>query len=92
MCLGRRGHESLIYEVKDQLCGRVPSVVILSVGGGGLLCGILQGLHSVGWEDVPVLALETEGAASFNACVQTKQWVAINEITRWVWSFCYFMS
>ena len=73
---------SLVFEVKDQLCGRVPDVVILSVGGGGLLCGVLQGLHQVGWDHVPLLALETQGAHSYNACVKTQQWVALDEITR----------
>ena len=78
----RRGHASLVLEVKEQLSGRVPDLVVLSVGGGGLLCGVLEGMHQVGWTSVPVLAMETEGAASFNACVHAEQWVAINEITR----------
>lgn len=32
----------------------------------GLLCGILEGLHKVGWSDVPIIACETQGAHSFN--------------------------
>jgi hypothetical protein len=27
--------------------------VVVSVGRGGLLCGLLEGLHQVGWTDVP---------------------------------------
>jgi L-serine/L-threonine ammonia-lyase len=36
-----------------------PSVVITVVGGGGLLVGVVQGLHKAGWSDVPVIACET---------------------------------
>jgi threonine dehydratase len=39
--------------------------IIASVGGGGLLCGIYEGLARHGWKDVTVVAAETEGAASF---------------------------
>ena len=44
-----------------------PDVIILSVGGGGLLCGVQRGLERVGWTDVEVTAVETNGAASFAA-------------------------
>ena len=80
--LCRSGHSSVMVEIKQQLCGRRPDLVILSVGGGGLLCGVLQGLHQEGWSSVPVLAIETEGAASLNACVCAGRWVALDEITR----------
>jgi L-serine/L-threonine ammonia-lyase len=61
------GHASMIDELVAQ-CPQ-PDVVVVSVGGGGLLCGILAGLHRNGWIGVPVLAVETEGAASFAASV-----------------------
>jgi L-serine/L-threonine ammonia-lyase len=62
------GHATLIHEVAE---GPVrPRAVVASVGGGGLLCGLLQGLHDVGWMDVPVLAVETEGAASYKAALE----------------------
>ena len=53
-----------------------PSHIVASVGGGGLLCGILEGLKRQseggqgreGWaKGVGVVAAETEGAASFAA-------------------------
>jgi threonine dehydratase len=44
-----------------------PDCIVLSVGGGGLLVGVQQGLKRNGWADVQVLAVETEGAASFAA-------------------------
>lgn len=38
--------------------------VICSVGGGGLLCGIVEGLGRLGWKDTEVVAVETDGAHS----------------------------
>jgi L-serine/L-threonine ammonia-lyase len=58
-----RGHASLVDEVA--ISGVKPDAVVLSVGGGGLLCGVMEGLHRNGWADVPVIAVETKGAASF---------------------------
>jgi len=62
------GHASLIDEVAAS--GLKPDAVVLSVGGGGLLSGVVEGLKRNGWDDVPVLAVETTGAASLNAAVQ----------------------
>lgn len=59
------GHASMIEEIKDD--GIKPDVVLLSVGGGGLLCGVQRGLERVGWNDVQIVAVETQGAASFAA-------------------------
>ena len=59
------GHATLIEEVAR--IAPAPAAVVVSVGGGGLLCGVLEGLERVGWADVSVLAVETEGAASFAA-------------------------
>ena len=72
------GHASLIHEVAE--AGPKPDAVVTVVGGGGLLCGILQGLHEVGWADVPVLAVETEGAASFTAAVAAGHLVTLDRI------------
>jgi L-serine/L-threonine ammonia-lyase len=58
-----QGHASMIDEVAQ--AGLVPDAVVLSVGGGGLLCGVLEGLHRNGWQQVPVVAVETAGADSF---------------------------
>lgn len=82
LCTCRSGHASLVEEVKEQLAGVVPDLVVVSVGGGGLMCGVLEGLHRVGWSCVPLLAMETEGADSLNACVRAGQWVALDKITR----------
>lgn len=72
----------MVDEIKSQLRGVVPDLVVLSVGGGGLMNGVLEGLHRVGWEDVPVLALETQGCHSLNECVRTGEWTQLDKITR----------
>lgn len=58
-----RGHATLIDEVAA--AGLTPDAVVLSVGGGGLLCGVIEGLHRNGWDRVPVIAVETEGADAY---------------------------
>lgn len=77
-----KGHSSLITEVAASLGpGVKPGAVLMSVGGGGLLCGIIQGLKDVGWTDVPVVAMETVGADCFNAAVKAGRVVTLDDIT-----------
>lgn len=73
------GHGTLIDEAAKQ--GPKPDAVVLSVGGGGLLCGVVAGMDRNGWGDVPVLACETEGAASFAAAVAAGEIVELEGIT-----------
>jgi L-serine/L-threonine ammonia-lyase len=73
------GHESLIAEVAAE--GLRPDAVVVSVGGGGLLCGLLQGMHAVGWTAVPVLAVETEGTASYAASLKAGRLVTLERVT-----------
>jgi L-serine/L-threonine ammonia-lyase len=56
------GHATMIDEVVR--AGVRPDAVVLSVGGGGLLCGVINGLRRNGMTGVPVIAVETEGADS----------------------------
>jgi L-serine/L-threonine ammonia-lyase len=72
------GHGTIIEEVAKE--GQKPGSVVVAVGGGGLLCGVLAGLHRVGWQDVPVLAVETKGAASFAATFAARSLVTIEKI------------
>lgn len=74
-----QGHASMIDEVFRS--GLEPDAIVLSVGGGGLLCGVAEGLHRNGWADVPILAVETEGAASFRAAVTAGHPVELDRIT-----------
>lgn len=79
----RKGHNSIIHEMKDSLEAK-PGAIILSVGGGGLLCGVVSGLQEVGWLDVPIIAMETRGADSYNAAIKAGRLVTLPDITRYV--------
>ncbi|MCH9627128.1 MAG: Phenylserine dehydratase [Chlamydiales bacterium] len=72
------GHRTLIDEVYKKV--RKPGAVLVAVGGGGLLCGILEGMHQIGWHDVPVITAETEGAASYAASIQAEKVIWLNEV------------
>jgi L-serine/L-threonine ammonia-lyase len=58
------GHATMVDEVAA--AGLKPDAVVLSVGGGGLLSGVIQGLRAQGWHEVPVVAVEAEGADSLD--------------------------
>jgi len=78
------GHATMIEEVQAQLAevgSAPPSAVALSVGGGGLLLGACVGMQRCGWDAVPILAAETEGAASLSATVAAGRIVALPSIT-----------
>jgi L-serine/L-threonine ammonia-lyase len=73
------GHATLIDEcVAD---GVEFDAVVCSVGGGGLFCGMVEGLRRNGLAQVPVVAVETEGAASLRAALQAGQLVTLPAIT-----------
>jgi L-serine/L-threonine ammonia-lyase len=57
-----KGHSTIIDELVEE--GTRADLIVLLVGGGGLLSGVVEGLrrHNL---DIPVLAVETAGAASF---------------------------
>src|SRR5262249_7484081 len=46
------GNATLVEELVAD--GVKPGLIVLSVGGGGLLCGVVDGLEAAGWGDVPV--------------------------------------
>lgn len=73
------GHSTLVDELKNQ--GPKPDLIVCSVGGGGLLCGIVEGLWKNDWADTPVMAVETHGAASLHASVEAGRLVSIDSIT-----------
>lgn len=74
-----QGHATLIDEVFR--FGLKPDAVVLSVGGGGLMSGVVEGLHRNGWSDIPVVAVETTGAASFQAALKAGHTVELEQIT-----------
>uniref|UniRef100_A0A8C5TSI2 L-serine deaminase n=1 Tax=Malurus cyaneus samueli TaxID=2593467 RepID=A0A8C5TSI2_9PASS len=74
------GHASLVRELKDSLEAK-PGAVVVAVGGGGLLAGVVAGLHQVGWQDVPIIAAETHGAHSFHEALKAGRLVTLPDIT-----------
>lgn len=88
------GHESLVYELKQQLAdlhntssllngstNKAPDAIVCSVGGGGLFNGIMQGMDNLGWGSTQVVAVETAGADSLNAALQAKEHISLPAIT-----------
>ena len=73
------GHASIINEIAKE--NITPDAVVLSVGGGGLLCGVVEGLQNNGWHDVPILAVETQGADSLSTASLANQHIGIDNIT-----------
>ncbi|XP_018608416.1 L-serine dehydratase/L-threonine deaminase-like [Scleropages formosus] len=74
------GHTSLVQELQAELEVK-PGAIVLSVGGGGLLCGVVEGLRRANWGDVPIIAMETIGADSLNAALRAGELVTLSEIT-----------
>ncbi len=74
-----RGHSSLVDEVAESH-GK-PDLVVVTVGGGGLLCGVLEGMHRNNWSDVPLIAVETLGAESLHAAIAAGEAVELAAIT-----------
>lgn len=73
------GHASMIDEVVRS--GHEFDCVIASVGGGGLMAGVIEGLRRNDLSDVPVIAVETEGAASLAASLEAGCLTTIPAIT-----------
>jgi L-serine/L-threonine ammonia-lyase len=63
------GHATMAEEILEQLEGP-PDALVCSVGGGGLFCGLMQGLDAAGQSGVRVMAVETEGAHSLALSLQ----------------------
>ena len=73
------GHSTLIDEVVE--AGLEFDAVVTAVGGGGLFCGIAEGLRQHGLNHVPVIAVETDGAASLQASLSAGELVSLPAIT-----------
>lgn len=73
-----KGHSTMVDEIVEDL-GK-PDVIVLAVGGG-LLCGVVEGLQGHGLTDVPVIAVETEGTASLAASLRAGGLVTLEKIT-----------
>lgn len=66
------GHSTLVDEIANQLEAEAedgqlspPGAIVVSVGGGGLLCGVLEGCARRKLSSTAVIASETDGASCF---------------------------
>lgn len=73
-----QGYTSLIEELKMDGCK--PQAIIVSVGGGGLFTGLIEGLHTLQWQEVALITAETQGAASLATAMQEKKRVRLEKI------------
>uniref|UniRef100_A0A3Q4HTY1 L-serine ammonia-lyase n=1 Tax=Neolamprologus brichardi TaxID=32507 RepID=A0A3Q4HTY1_NEOBR len=71
-----RSSKELEHDLKEK-----PGAIVLSVGGGGLLNGVVEGLRRANWADVPVVAMETMGAHSLHAAMEAGEHVTLPAIT-----------
>lgn len=73
------GHSTLVDELASH--GERPDAIVLSVGGGGLLSGVVAGLRKNAWDDVAVIAAETEGTASLAASMRAGRRVRLEQVS-----------
>jgi L-serine/L-threonine ammonia-lyase len=73
------GHASIMTEALSS--GLEIDTVVLSVGGGGLLCGVARGLQEMSRSDTTIVAAETVGADSFARSVRSGRLVALEQIS-----------
>lgn len=73
------GYASLIHEAKMQM--PYPDPVVVSVCGGGLMSGVLQGMHRVGWNGVPLVACEVFGAHRLALAMVAERPVLMPQVT-----------
>ncbi|EXJ79504.1 hypothetical protein A1O1_08768 [Capronia coronata CBS 617.96] len=76
------GNATVMQEIVSQLGGEPPDIILCSVGGGGLLNGIMQEIDRNGWNGkVHVVAMETAGADSLNQSIKAGHLVTLDRIT-----------
>jgi len=73
------GHATMIDEVVE--AGLRPDAIVLSVGGGGLLSGVDEGLLRNGLDNVPIFTVETAGMASYKAALKAGQPVTLSTLS-----------
>ncbi|MDT3297529.1 pyridoxal-phosphate dependent enzyme [Shewanella sp. SP2S2-6] len=73
------GHASMIDEVVSH--GVIPDAVVLSVGGGGLLAGVDEGLRRNNLANTPIFVAETEGMASYKASLDAGKHIELEEVS-----------
>ncbi len=71
------GHSTIIDELTEQM-EEQPDTIVMSVGGGGLMCGIIQGIDRHNWENVKIITSETIGTSSLKQSVEAHKLIKLN--------------
>ncbi|ESZ90402.1 hypothetical protein SBOR_9213 [Sclerotinia borealis F-4128] len=80
------GNRGVVTEIEEEVRGlgiNSLDALVCSVGGGGLFNGIMQGLYDsgrLGYQGTKVIAVETEGTASFHAAMKSGELVRLDGI------------
>lgn len=76
------GASTMVDEMREQVPGPIAGIVC-SVGGGGLVNGVMQGVTNLPWSGTSpqVIAVETVGADALNASVRAGEHVTIPKIS-----------
>ncbi|KAK2602518.1 hypothetical protein N8I77_009042 [Diaporthe amygdali] len=81
------GAGTMVAELKTQMSESFDEqmdAIICNVGGGGLMCGIMQGVQELkdsGYGTPKVVVVETEGGESLNASIKAGELVTLPAIT-----------
>ena len=70
------GHSTIVDELAEQM-NEKPDAIVMSVGGGGLMCGIIQGLDKHNWGDIKIITSETIGTSSLKQSVDSHQLITL---------------
>jgi L-serine/L-threonine ammonia-lyase len=73
-----QGHSSLVDEVISE--SFEPDAVVVSVGGGGLLGGVLLGLEKNNLRNIPVYAVETEGSDCLAQAIKAGKPIRLSQL------------
>jgi L-serine/L-threonine ammonia-lyase len=74
------GHSTVVDEIFQDVLPHIPAAIIASVGGGGLLCGILEGLQRQNSKSTTVIAAETVGASCFGQSFEKNEMIQLDKI------------
>lgn len=78
------GAETMVEELRTQMGAKEMHGIVCNVGGGGLLCGIMQGVQKLGGDGLAaprVVAVETPGGDCLNASIRAGELVTLPAIT-----------
>ncbi len=81
-----KGNATIVPEIVET--GIKPDAIVLSVGGGGLMCGVVQGLRDAGWKSAAVIASEPEGAAGLYQSLKEGKVVTLDRVDSIATSLC----